>query len=57
MELVECVNSKVCPIEKSCLSRHTWSELYREIRDCMDSITLEDLIAAYHSMDKVEYAI
>jgi Rrf2 family protein len=57
MELVECVNAKVCPIEKSCLSRHTWSELYKEIRDCIDSITLSDLVEAYYAMDKLEYAI
>jgi Rrf2 family protein len=57
MELVECVNAKVCPVEESCLSRHTWSELYRGIRDCIDSVTLADLVEAYHALDKVEYAI
>ncbi|MDR2110649.1 MAG: Rrf2 family transcriptional regulator [Spirochaetaceae bacterium] len=57
LELVECVHPKVCPIEDNCLSRHTWSELYREIRDCVDAITLRDLAEAYHALDKVEYTI
>jgi Rrf2 family protein len=57
LDLVECVNANVCPVEKSCLSRHTWSSLYREIRGCVDSISLEDLVEAYHSLDQLEYAI
>jgi Rrf2 family protein len=57
LELVACVNSEVCPIEEGCVSRLTWSELYREITDCVDSITLSDLVDAYNSMDKMEYSI
>jgi Rrf2 family protein len=57
LEPVACVNSKVCPVEATCLSKHTWSELYHEINDCVDAITLADLVDAYHSMDKMEYAI
>ncbi|GHV82053.1 Rrf2 family transcriptional regulator [Spirochaetia bacterium] len=56
LEPVACVNS-VCPIEATCLSKHTWSELYHEINDCVDAITLADLVDAYHSIDKMEYAI
>jgi Rrf2 family protein len=57
LELVECVNSKKCPTENQCISRHTWSELYQEISNCVDSITLQDLVEAYHALDKLEYAI
>jgi Rrf2 family protein len=57
LEPVSCVNSMICPIEATCVSRHTWSELYHEIRDCVDSITLEDLVEAYDALDRLEYAI
>jgi Rrf2 family protein len=57
LELVECVNSKRCPSAKKCISRHTWSELYKATNDCINSITLADLVEAYHAMDKAEYAI
>jgi Rrf2 family protein len=57
LELVSCVNSEVCSREANCISRHTWSELYQEIARCVDSITLMDLVEAYHAMDKLEYAI
>jgi Rrf2 family protein len=57
LELVSCVHSKTCPQEGRCLSRHTWSELYHEIRDCVDSITLQSLVEAYNALDKLEYTI
>jgi DNA-binding IscR family transcriptional regulator len=57
LEPVDCVKSRVCPIRENCTSRYTWSELYREINDCVDSITLGDLAEAYRTMDKMEYAI
>ncbi|MDR2403375.1 MAG: Rrf2 family transcriptional regulator [Spirochaetaceae bacterium] len=57
LEPVACVNSEKCPIEATCISKHTWSELYREISKCVDSITLLDLVEAYKAMDKLEYAI
>jgi Rrf2 family protein len=57
LEPVACVNSKPCPMEASCVSIHTWSELYHEITECVDSITLSDLVEAYQAMDKLEYAI
>ncbi|MDR3161288.1 MAG: Rrf2 family transcriptional regulator [Spirochaetaceae bacterium] len=57
LEPVACVNSFQCPAVESCISRHTWSELYHEIRDCVDSISLADLVEAYYAMDKLEYAI
>jgi Rrf2 family protein len=57
LDLVACVNSKTCPKEADCASKHTWSELYQEITGCVDSITLADLAEAYHAMDKLEYAI
>lgn len=57
MELVDCVTSSGCPVRDTCISRHTWSELYEEISGCIDSITLKDLAAAFKSMDQIEYAI
>jgi Rrf2 family protein len=57
LEPVPCVNSKPCPMEASCISIHTWSELYHEITECVDSITISDLVEAYQAMDKMEYAI
>ncbi|MDR2537055.1 MAG: Rrf2 family transcriptional regulator [Treponema sp.] len=57
LEPVDCVTLKPCPAQDYCMSRHTWSELYKEINACVDSITLADLVKAYHAMDKIEYAI
>ncbi|MDR0554077.1 MAG: Rrf2 family transcriptional regulator [Treponema sp.] len=57
LEPVACVNSECCPDEKTCISRHTWSELYREILECVDSITLSDLVKAYHAAGNTEYTI
>ncbi|MDR2397900.1 MAG: Rrf2 family transcriptional regulator [Spirochaetaceae bacterium] len=57
LELVECVNSQSCPLREACVSRHTWRELYKEISSCVDTITLHDLVEAYHAMDRVEYVI
>jgi Rrf2 family protein len=57
LEPVACVTSNDCPMKPTCISVHTWSDLYREITRCVDSITLADLAAAYLAMDKVEYAI
>jgi Rrf2 family protein len=57
LEPVDCVISKSCPAQSYCVSRHTWSELYKEINACVDSISLADLAKAYHAMDKMEYVI
>jgi DNA-binding IscR family transcriptional regulator len=57
LEPAACVNSEPCPQEAVCISLHTWSELYHEITNCVDAITLADLVEAYYAMDKVEYAI
>jgi Rrf2 family protein len=57
LEPVDCLASRICPIEKGCISRHTWSELYQEIASCVDSITLKDLAEAYETLDQMEYAI
>jgi Rrf2 family protein len=57
LEPVACVSSEDCPIKSTCISVHTWSELYREITKCVDSISLADLVEAYYAMDKMEYAI
>jgi Rrf2 family protein len=57
LEPVNCVNSMDCPLSGDCLSKHTWAELYKEINDCVDGITLRDLAEAYLAMDKMEYAI
>jgi Rrf2 family protein len=57
LELVDCVSSTRCPIRDGCISRHTWSELYQEISACVDTITLYDLVEAYHALDTLEYVI
>jgi Rrf2 family protein len=57
LEPVACATSDDCPMKSTCISVHTWSDLYREITDCVDSITLKDLTTAYLAMDKMEYAI
>ncbi|MDR2477943.1 MAG: Rrf2 family transcriptional regulator [Treponema sp.] len=57
LEPVDCVNSRRCPVTDKCVSRHTWSELYREIAHCVDSISLRDLVEAYETMDQLEYVI
>jgi Rrf2 family protein len=57
LEPVACATSDDCPIKDTCISTHTWSELYHEITDCVDAISLADLAAAYYAMDKLEYAI
>jgi Rrf2 family protein len=55
---VNCiVQSEPCPLSADCISRHTWTELYQEINDCVDATTLENLVEAYYAMDKLEYAI
>jgi Rrf2 family protein len=57
LEPVACAASEVCPVEADCISHHTWAELYHEIIDCVDSITLGDLARAYQAIDTMEYAI
>jgi Rrf2 family protein len=57
LEPVACATSDKCFMKPTCISVHTWIDLYREISDCVDSISLEDLAAAYLAMDKLEYAI
>lgn len=57
LEPVDCVGSKLCPAREACIPLHTWSELYKEITDCVDSITIRDLVEAYHALDNMEYAI
>jgi DNA-binding IscR family transcriptional regulator len=58
LEPVACVNANSdCPIKETCISTHTWSELYHEINECVNSINLTDLVDAYYAMDKMEYAI
>jgi Rrf2 family protein len=57
LEPVDCLNSRICPAQEYCISRHTWSELYKEISECVDSISLQDLVEAYQNMDQMEYAI
>jgi Rrf2 family protein len=57
LEPVDCLNSRLCPIEAKCRSQHTWRELYQEISRCVDSISLQDLVEAYHTLDQMEYII
>lgn len=54
---VVCLSGGICEAETKCVTRQTWSDLYHEITDCIDSITLEDLVVAYTKLDQQEYAI
>jgi Rrf2 family protein len=40
----ECVSGAKCPAEKTCTSRSIWSALYKGINECIDSITMQDLV-------------
>jgi Rrf2 family protein len=53
----ECVDAKNCPIESSCVNRHTWQNLYEGIRDFIDSVNLSDLAKDYKLYSDPEYAI
>ncbi|MDR0998921.1 MAG: Rrf2 family transcriptional regulator [Treponema sp.] len=57
LEPTECVSSNSCPYRKKCVSRHTWKELYGEIVNCVDSISLQDLVESYKAMDQMDYTI
>jgi Rrf2 family protein len=57
LEPVACLVSEKCPNESWCLSRHTWDELYRTIADCVNSVSLADLVDSYHTIDGPEYTI
>lgn len=54
LEPVACISGGSCPAESRCVTRHTWSALYAEIADCVDSITLADLVDAYGAQTKAE---
>jgi Rrf2 family protein len=53
----ECAESKLCPEIDTCLSRQTWSELYKGINECVNAITLQDLADDYTANREPEYAI
>jgi Rrf2 family protein len=58
LEPVACgARDHLCVREKRCLSRHTWKELYEEIANCVNSISLEDLAASYKKQNNPDYAI
>jgi Rrf2 family protein len=57
LEPVECISVNVCPLRETCGSRQTWVEMYHEILDCVDSVTLTSLVHSYEAMDQMEYTI
>lgn len=57
LEPVDCAFSKICAEADTCVSKLTWAELYQEINECINSITLADLVEVYESMDILEYTI
>jgi len=57
LEPVACLSTGTCPSEAKCITRHTWSRLYREISDLVDSMSLADLVKSYDSMDAGGFAI
>jgi len=54
LEPVACLSEGTCPAEARCISRHTWSALYSEIAQCVDSITLKDLALSYGAQVRAE---
>lgn len=54
---VECLSPGMCSLENSCIIQNTWRNLYLEINDCIDSITLKDLVTSYNLGNGGEYAI
>jgi Rrf2 family protein len=52
-----CVLPQACPEEAHCISRKTWSTLYKEMNACVDAINLSDMVAAYNDDNESEYAI
>jgi Rrf2 family protein len=57
LEPVECISVSVCPLRNTCGSRQTWVEMYHEILNCVDSVTLTSLVDSYEAMDQMEYMI
>ncbi|MDR0550779.1 MAG: Rrf2 family transcriptional regulator [Spirochaetaceae bacterium] len=52
-----CVDARVCPAEKKCLSKNAWLSLYKAINSCIDSITLRDLLNDYKARENPGYII
>jgi len=57
LEPVACLSGGLCPSESKCVTRHTWDQLYKEINDCVDSISLADLVETYAKIDEESYII
>jgi Rrf2 family protein len=58
LEPVACAaQSDICDKSKGCMSRHTWVELYRAIADCVDSISLAEMVKSFQAMENPEYVI
>jgi Rrf2 family protein len=53
----ECSDSRTCPEEATCLSRQTWRDLYKGINECVNAITLQNLVDDYSVNREPEYAI
>jgi Rrf2 family protein len=53
----ECVDPKLCPVEESCVNRHTWQNLYKGIKVFIDSVKLSDLTKDYKAYNDPEYVI
>ena len=49
--------TKACPVSGDCGARQIWMELFSEINNCIDSITLADLVESYRAMDKAEKSV
>ena len=58
LEPVSCAaKSNTCGREARCQVRTVWKDLYRTVIQCVDSITMADLVKAYTLMDNPEYQI
>ncbi|GMO25061.1 MAG: Rrf2 family transcriptional regulator [Termitinemataceae bacterium] len=52
-----CVDEKYCPKEDDCTSHATWRDLYNAITECIDSVSIADLVKDYKTNIGAEYTI
>ncbi|GHV84336.1 transcriptional regulator [Spirochaetia bacterium] len=52
-----CVQPNICPKQEFCTSRFTWSRLYIGINECLDTISLQNLVDDFRSRHEPEYSI
>ncbi|GHV17475.1 transcriptional regulator [Fibrobacterales bacterium] len=55
---VDCLSKKgKCVVEKVCSARKTWVEIYEAIENCVDSITLADIVESFNAIENPGFMI